>query len=590
MLLWAVCATAQSISVQVASQVEEGRKFQLTLVMKNIEAQPPSNVQLPNCTLLYGPAMSSSTSITIINGKRTSSASIMATYTFRADKASTVTIPAFTVTDSEGKKHSTQPKTLTILPAGNQPSAHGGATNRQDLAEGQRVSSEGHFSNDDMFVRISVQNNDVYEQEPVVATIKLYTHRSIKAFQMLTQPTFEGFLSEELDVTHNEATVEIINGKEYYSAILKQCVLYPQKAGKLKLSSGTYEVTLVDRVNVNSGSFFPDFRLVEKQIRTPESVATINVSPLPQPQPATFDGAVGNFTASVDLSSDLLRTNEPATYTYRITGTGNIKYLKTPTLSMPAGIDIYTPKTDIDAHYSGGDITGTYTATYNLVPTEVGTFDIPPLQFSYFNPKTRQYHTIDLKGFNVRVAKGAATAVTEQKVIAQGMTDILHIKPVTSPLTKHPTFIYHQGWYWALYGALALALIIAVIVYRRQLKLNADVRGRRLARALRKAMKRFKKAKQLMSAHDSDNFYAEINKALWGYLSDKLGIPASQLLRENIAAQLADYGVSQDGIDNTIGILDECEMARFTPMHSDTDMADLYNKVVNAVKSIENVK
>lgn len=590
MMICAIGAIAQSVTVQVASEVEEGRKFQLAINMKNMDAAPPENVQLPNCTLIYGPAISSSSSYQSINGKVTASTALIATYTFRADKASTITIPAFTVTDSEGKKYTTATSQLKILPAGQRP-AHSrpGYSPSVDMPEGSRVNTEGHFASDDMFVRIIVDNRAVYEQEPIVATIKLYTHHSIRSFQMLTQPTFEGFLSEELDVNEPVST-EVVNGKEYWTAVLKRCVLYPQKSGKLKLSSGTYEVTLIQRVNVNTNSFFPDFRNVEKQIRTQENIATINVSPLPQPAPSSFDGAVGRFSADWSLSSETPKTNEPITLTYKITGTGNIKYLKTPELNIPAGIDVYTPKTDINASYSNGDITGTYTVTYTLVPQEVGTFEIPSMQFAYFNPKTRDYNTIDLKGFNLHVAKGTATGVVEQKEINKSMTDILHIKAIKNTLSKEPVYVYHKLWYWGLYVLLAAMLITAIFVYRRQLKLNADIRGRQLARALRKAMKRFKKAKSLMNAHESEAFYAEINKALWGYLSDKLGIPASQLVRDNIASQLKDYGVSEDGINNIIGILDECEMARFTPMHSDTDMSHLYEKVVSAVNSIENVK
>ncbi len=590
MIICAINVIAQSVTVQVASEVEEGRKFQLAINMKNMDAAPPDNVQLPNCTLIYGPAISSSSSYQSINGKVTASSALIATYTFRADKASTITIPSFTVTDSDGKKYTTATSQLKIMPAGQRPShTRPGYSPSVDMPEGSKVNTEGHFSSDDMFVRIIVDNRAVYEQEPIVATVKLYTHHSIRSFQMLTEPTFEGFLSEELEVNEPVST-EIVNGKEYWTAVLKRCVLYPQKSGKLKLSSGTYEVTLVQRVNVNTNSFFPDFRNVEKQIRTQENVATIDVTPLPQPSPLSFDGAVGRFNADWTLSSETPKTNEPITLNLKITGKGNIKYLKTPELNIPAGIDVYTPKTDINASYSNGDISGTYTVTYTLVPQEVGTFKIPPMQFSYFNPKTRDYSTIDLKGFDLRVAKGTAAGVVEQKEINKGMTDILHIKPIKHNLSKEPVYVYHSFSYWILYIVLTALLITAIFVYRRQLKLNADIRGRQLARALRKAMKRFKKAKSLMANHESEAFYAEINKALWGYLSDKLGIPASQLVRENIATQLKDYGVTEEGITNIISILDECEMARFTPMHSDTDMSHLYDKVVNAVKSIENVK
>lgn len=312
MMCCAVLMSAQSVSVQVAPKVEAGRKFQLTIVLKDLDARPPENVALPGCTLIFGPALSTSQSFSMINGKTTSSSSVSASYTFRADKEGTVDVPSFSVTGADGKKYTTKPQKITVLPAGQHPSSGGGLgqyTPPVDVREGEKVDPKGHFSADDMFVRIIVDNKAVYEQEPIVATIKLYTRQSIRSFQMITQPTFEGFLSEELDVNEDLGT-EVVNGKEYRTAVMKRCVLYPQKTGKLKLTSGTYEVTLVDRVNVSTHSFFPDFRLVEKQIHTPESVANINVSALPEPKPSSFDGAVGDFHAQAQLSSTALHTNE----------------------------------------------------------------------------------------------------------------------------------------------------------------------------------------------------------------------------------------------------------------------------------------
>lgn len=586
------CAVmAQSVSLQVRDQVEQGMKFTLTLAMKNIDVEnTPSPMKLDKCSFIYGPALFNSVQTVVINGKRTDSHSVNATYTYRADETGTVTIPAITVIDKSGKKYSTEPRTIKIVAAG----AGSGISRPQrspvDIPDGSKVSTDGIFSKDDFFVRINVDKHSVYEQEPVVATITLYSRQNISAFQMLTQPTFEGFLSEELDVDGAGVGRATVNDKEYATQVLKRCVLYPQKSGKLKLTSGTFDVTLYDRVMFNTGTPFQDFRVVEKQIKTPESVATIDVRPLPTPKPEGFDGAVGNFTADVQLSSTSLHTNEPVTYTYRISGTGNIKYLKTPTVNFPPGIDQYTPKTDIDARYARGNMTGTYTTTFTLVPQEVGSFQFPPAKFAYFDPQAGEYKTMTLSGFDVKVAKGLSAAPAEQRTIAKGMTDILHIKPVKDNLTHDPHYVFCTVWYWLLYAVLALAFVVVILVYRRQLRLNADVRGRQLARALKKAMKKFRTAKAMMASHNSDKFYTEISKALWGYLSDKLGIPASQLVRDNIAHQLSDYGVDQDGIDNVITILDECEMARFTPMHSDTDMSHLYEKVVNAVKSIENVK
>lgn len=586
-LLCGLTASAQ-VKLQVASKVNEGSKFQVTVIVNDDQASAPPSITIPNCRFIIR-GITSSVATTIINGNAEVVKRVQYTYTMYAERAGTVTIPSIPVTLSGGKTAKTEPRTLEILGA-NQRSSSVDRTspNYDDIPDGSRVNPESHISANDMFVRIVIDKSTVYEQEPVIATIKLYSRLNMSAkFQMLTQPTFEGFLSEELDVNMPQSS-ETIDGKSYNSYIVKRCVLYPQKAGTLKVTSGTYEITLEDIVTVNSGIFMPDHRIVTKTIQTPDKSATLKVLPLPEPRPASFDGAVGQYDATVDLSPMALNTNDPATYTIRITGKGNIKYLKTPNLDVPDGIDKYTPKTDINAQYANGDISGTYTATYTLVPQEVGDFDIPPVDFTYFNPRTKEYKTINLRGFHLKVGKGAVVADTKKETKA--MTDILHIHLASKPLSKNIGYVYHQWWYWALYLVLTMALVAAVLLYRRQIKLNADVRGRRLARAMREAMKRFKSARSMMSEHQADNFYAEINKALNGYLCDKLGIPASQLVRENISSSLAQYGLDPNAITEVIGILDECEMARFTPMHSDADMQQLYDKVLDAVKSIENVK
>jgi hypothetical protein len=134
-----------------------------------------------------------------------------------------------------------------------------------------------------------------------------------------------------------------------------------------------------------------------------------------------------------------------------------------------------------------------------------------------------------------------------------------------------------------------IALIAVIIVYRRQIRLNADIKGRKLARAGRVATRRLKSARTLMNAHKNEEFYAELSRALWGYVSDKLGIAPSQLMRDNISEKLSEIGASEDTIKGIIDVLDECEMARFTPEHSDEEIANLYDKTVATIKSMENV-
>ena len=253
---------------------------------------------------------------------------------------------------------------------------------------------------------------------------------------------------------------------------------------------------------------------------------------------------------------------------------------------------MYTPKTDIDARFNGSTIAGTYSVAYTLVPQEPGSYEVPAMEFSYFNPADGQYHREPLPACAMSVARGAATsAAIEQTAIQKGMTDILHIRASQPGELEHEhSAVFHSWYYLFLYLLSALSFVVVLYVYRRQLKLRADITGRLKARANKEATRRLREAKREMDRGNWDAFHQALGSALWGYMSHKLGIPASGLIRDNISEQLARYGASQQTIDDVIAILDECEMARFTPQHSDTEMRGLYDKAAAAIKSIENVK
>lgn len=588
LICFATQAFAQaSFRLQAPRQVVEGNRFTLSFELRNGEAGAPKAPELENCRLLYGPSTSTMTSMQWVNGQQSSSTSVTYTFTYRAEKAGKINVPEVSVT-CDGKRLTTHPATITVLPPDKtSPSQGGSGVDAYDLST---QTPDKKISADDLFVRVSLNKTSVYEQEAIIATVKVYTKYNISSFRATQQPTFEGFLSEELEVP-NQVEQEHFNGQNYTTAVLKRCIIYPQKTGRLTINSGTYEVTVVQYELVSNG-FFQTRRPVEQQLLTRSNTATVNVQPLPEPRPASFNGAVGSFTASAALSPTELRTNEPASYVLTVSGTGNIKQLKSPELDLPQSIDCYTPKTDIDARFNGSNMTGTYKVTYTLVPQQPGNFEIPASEFSYFDLSTKTYKTIPVEGFNIKVAQGASTsATTEQTAIAKGMTDILHIHPSDADAqTREHVFTFRTGWYLFLYVLAVLSFLTVIFAYRRQLKLNADIVSRRRAGANKEATKRLREAKKMMDKNDWDGFHEALNGAIWGYLSNKLGIPVSGLVRENISGQLQAYGASPETIAEIINILDECEMARFTPRHDDNEMPGLYNKAADAIHQIENIK
>lgn len=585
----AVCQT--SFKVVPPGNVIAGRNFSLTFRLSNGQANAPKPPELQGCDLLYGPSVSTMSSSQYINGQMSSSTSVDYTYMYRATTPGKVTVPEVTV-NAGGKSFTTNSVTFEILPPDRQTqqSQHGQQQNPPVSAVDPSTHRPGAVSPNDLFVRVSFSKTHALEQEAVMATIKVYTKYSITSFLVTQQPMFDGFLSEELPVDL-EVNLENYNGQNYNTAVLKRLLLYPQKSGKLTVNSGKYDITIQQFELVNMG-FFTTQRPVERQVTTESNMASIEVSPLPEPKPAGFDGAVGRFTVSTDLQPELLRTNEAALYTYTIKGTGNIRYLKQPEIKFPSSIDRYTPKTDIDAKIVGSNTTGTYKVDYTIVPQEAGKLVIPGTPFVYYDLDKKEYVTLDTRTYELNVAKGSSTSsVVEQREIDKTMHDILHIKSSSSEhRQKEISYIFHNGLYWLTFF-IAIAILISVaIIYRRRLKFNADIKGKKHARANRVVSKRLKAARSFMNAHENDKFYAELAKAMWGYISDKLSIAPSQLIRDNIASQLENYGASQQTVESVLSVLDECEMARFTPNHSDQEVAKLYDEAVAAIRSLEDVK
>ncbi|MDE6317828.1 MAG: BatD family protein, partial [Muribaculaceae bacterium] len=324
---------------------------------------------------------------------------------------------------------------------------------------------------------------------------------------------------------------------------------------------------------------------------TPMTTATLRVKSLPEPRPADFCGAVGNYSLEASLHPELLRTNESATYSLSFRGSGNVKYLTVPTVDFPLTFDKYTPKTDVNARVSGQTYAGTYKVEYPIVPQEMGKFTIPAQTFSYFNLQSGKYETLTAHEFEVKVERGAAVSVsTEQKAVDAELNDIVHIHPLSDNLAPSPETIFGRWWYWSLWILALAALIGALLCYRRYIGLTADVAGRKEARAGRVAERRFKVAASFMKKHESEHFYAELANALKGYIGDKLGLQPSQLISSTISEQLASIGVSEEAVKSVLDVLDQCEMARFTPSDSDKAMQDLYNQASIAIKDIEEAK
>ncbi len=585
-----VCATALqaqvNFTVKPPSRVYEGQRFPVTFRLTNADGSDLKVSQINGCSLLYGPSVSQSQSYQVVNGKASSTSATEYTYYYKADKAGTFTIPAASIV-ADGKHLSTKAVTFTVhsiqdanTPASQRPVD---VDDVDTQAAGRRVNS------DDVFVRIILSKSSAYEQEAIGCTIKLYTKYSISSFLPTRQPAFDGFLIQEVDVQPSLNQMETYNGQNYMTAVLKKCIIFPQKSGKLTINSGNYDISVVQYDNVNMG-MFQVRQPKEAKIKVNSNSASINILPLPQPQPNGFTGAVGTFNIDSRLVGNSFRTNDPATLIYTISGTGNIKYVKEPVIDFPTEFELYTPKNDIDAEVQGNDVSGRMTVEYTFVPQSVGDFTIGSNKFVYFNPQTKQYVTLNTPSYPIKVAKGVSAPVTtDQKDVENKNSDIRHIYlGDKNPMKQHHLVVF-ESWYWILYIGLLIVAGAVLAINRRNARLNADVTGRRTAKASKVARRRLKAAEGFMKSGDSDKFYEEMLRAIWGYLSDKLSMPVSQLSRDNISATLASKGYSEENANAIVAVLDDCEMARYTP-DSSSHMDSVYERGVNAINKLESNK
>lgn len=586
-LFLALGVTAQvSFSVIPPRNVIAGEQFRVVYRLSNAQAGNPSVGEIKGCQLLYGPSRSTTQSYQVINGVSTSNSTIDYTYVYRAEKEGTYTIPEATI-EAEGKKLHTNTTSFNVLPADKttpgQSQARPGDISTQ--TPDQKISSK------DIFVRASLNKSSVYEQEAVECVLKLYTkYDGISSFNQTTPESYEGFLIEEVDLKENPVDIEHYNGQNYRVVVLRKYILFPQKAGKLTLKTGTYDIVVQQFERINNGYFYMT-RPVERSVKLPSSDVVINVKALPAPAPIDFDNAVGKFEVSSNLTSQELRTNEAATLTYTITGIGNIKYINTPKVTFPDEFQQYSPSKNVDARISGANVSGKMNIEYTFVPDAVGEFEIKASPFVYFDPAKNEYITIELPSYNINVAKGVGGGSQEsgQTSVKVKNTDIRHIKTGDKSLSHTHTLYANTMTYWAIYPLLVLALALITLIAIKRHKANSDVVGMRRSKAGKVAKKRLAIASSLMSKNDSAAFYDAILKALWGYISDKLSMPLSALTRSNVSEELMQHGAEESTISKVIEVLDECEMARYTPESMNRPLKDVYESAFDAMNELQSI-
>ena len=570
-----------------------GETFRLSYTV-NAEGKDLRIPEITDFEVLIGPSTSTSMSTQVLNGKMSTETSLTFTYILQPKKEGTFTIAPATIKVNNANYTSNAVK-IKVLPPdkADEAAAQGGNGNSSTSAIGK----------DDLFITAVISKKSVYEQEGFLVTYKLYANprkTNVVGINQIKLPEFEGFLTQDVELpTNRQLTLENYNGKNYGTFVVRQSVLFPQRSGKITIPSGSLDVAL--RVQVQSRrprsvfDFFEDAGYVDVNKTVPISAVTVDVKPLPSGKPASFSGGVGNFTMTSSISSEKVKTDEAVTVKVVISGNGNVKLLKNPEVEFPSDFDIYDPKVETNIKTTTGGSTGTKTIEYMAIPRYAGDFEIPAIAFSYFDTKSGAYKTLTSGPYKLHVEQGqgggnapVVSNFSNKESVKYLGKDIRYLKVNPIRFVPRDEMFFGSLAFYMCYIIPVVLFVIFFIIYRKQVKENANIALVRTKKANKTAVKRLKNAGKLLKENKKEEFYDEVLRALWGYLSDKLSIPLANLTKDNVEAELAKYGVDESLISEFMDILNTCEFARYAPAQASDAMDKLYEQTIDAIGKMEN--
>ena len=594
LLLLSLTATGQDVFVKVEypSVVNSGEQFTImwTVNSGGGEFSAPS---FNGFNKLMGPETSYSSSTQIINGKMSNETSYSYVYYLQAAKEGKYVLsPAvFTL---KGKTFSSDSLHIEVV-GSSSPKQNNASSPGHNESDNSDIQSGGN----DLFINLSVNRKEIYAGEPIVATVKLYSRVNISGINEIKYPSFNNFLRSDIETPPlTSLKQENVNGTVYGSGIVQQFLLYPQITGDIVIDPVQISLLIQKKVKGQSDPFFGDFfssyQTIPKEIAS--KPITIKVKPLPGVKPADFSGVVGKLDLKATLNKESVNVNDAVNFKVVLSGNGNLKIASAPNLKLSPDIEVYDPKITDELKNNINGTTGQKTFEYLMIPRHYGDFTIPPITYTYFNISSGRYEKLTTNEFHINAHKvdgqnaGATVygGVSKEDVKYLGK-DIRFIKSDPGNLEKTGDILFSKQSFYSAYAFAFLAFVLILFLRREHIKRNSDISLVKNRKAGKVAIKRLQTASACLKNEEIDQFYDEILKAIWGYLSDKLSIPVSDLTRNNAIASLQEFGIEDEHINQLSQILDTCEFARFAPSSSNVEAASVYEEASKFIKSVENL-
>ena len=532
---------------------------------------PPS---FTGFTVVGGPSQSVSHSW--INGKRSFSKTY--TYILSPKKRGKFTIKQAEIV-IEDETYKTIPINVEVVAA---------------IAKPKNPNDPDYVAQENIHLVAEISNTSPYLNEAITIIYKLYVGPSVNVsnFNPIDNPKFADFWSQNIDIKQLKIEQGVYKGQDYRFVILRKSVLLPQKTGKLTIEPLTLDVVV--NVPTNRRDFFGGRQYQSVNQKVAAGNRTINVKPLPQEgKPASFTGAVGEFEFDVTTNKTALKSGESLEASVKVSGRGNLKLFELPKLVLPSSLEVYEPEHKENVRTNLAGMSGKISDTYTIVPQFKGNYPVSKLEFSYFNPKTAQYYTLNSIEHLVEVLTGPANtnAVTpsnnsgalQQNVVVNNNQFRSFKTNLNLELIETNQF-FKSTLFWCLL-LLPLLAIPSVLIFQKNKALIAnDVKGNKIRKADKLAKKFLSESKK--NLNNKDAFYESLHKSLHNYLKAKLQIETSEFSKEKITALFEKNKINTETTINFVGLIESCDLARFTPMTSDAMQQD-FDKAVRVISEID---
>lgn len=557
--LFCIALNAQSFRLSAnAKKVVQNSSFE---VMYTLIGANGSSFRTPNFSpfeVVGGPRQSSSTKI--VNGSMSKSQTI--TYDLYATKIGKYTIPSSSISVN-GRKLTSNSITVEVVKG--------------------KAASQIADSDKESYMKLEATSEEAILGQQITLEYVLYTQQDVNGYELVNEPDYDGFFSQELRNYRAQVTRKVLNGKEYYTKVLKKVALFPQRTGRFDFSPVTVTLAIPIPGAKSNGGFFSRPPTRQKRIKT--NPLTIQVNDPPAGAPISFSGAVGKYQMAAKINKKRITTDDAFVINMEVRGTGDGKTFSAPNQREIEHMEYYDPNVVRDEDTSRDGVVSNYKQIeYLIVPKKAGTYTLRP-EFSYFDTDSMKYMTIMSSPFRVQVTKGTRSVIADDRDVSISQNLEKNRAEVES-ISSFQLKMFDGFWF----GSFGLGLIGFIAMgyrkYKDVLLENLDPEEKRRRKAMKLANSKLEKARTHQQENDSRKFYEEVSSTMNGYLGNKFGLPNSDFQKEKIVERLSSNGVSQDMVDSYLSILKTCEMALFAGQPS-SKMDEILEESTNLILRLE---